>query len=53
MNWSLIKRYGFVEVWKTPTRFLACDHFNGWYRFTDSCEEAVKAAFAYLDNYKK
>lgn len=53
MNWSLVKRYNFVEIWKTPTRYLTCDHYSGWFKFTDSYREAVKMAFAYLDEYKK
>jgi hypothetical protein len=54
MGWTLLRKYSyFVEVWETPTKFLACDHYHGIYFFKDSFEEANNTAIEYLDKVKQ
>lgn len=42
-----------VELWKTPTRWLACSHYDGVFRFVDSQKDLNKATqevFTVLDS---
>lgn len=39
-GWSFICRAAdMIEVWKTPTRWLVCSHYDGVYRFVDHQNE--------------
>ena len=49
MNWKLLRRYSFAEVWQTPTKYLACYHYGGIYVFAESFEEANNIALELLD----
>ena len=39
-GWEKITTKGFVEVWKTPTKFLTCYKYGGIFIFCNSEEEA-------------
>ena len=52
MNWQFLNRFEFVEVWRTPTRYLSCYHYGGIYHFCSSYEEALKVAKQILDENK-
>lgn len=42
-GWEFLGWKGPVESWKTPTRWLACIHYDGIFRFVDSKAELEKA----------
>lgn len=44
MIWKFITRIGFVEVWETHTRYLACYHYGRIFYFVDTKEEAIEVA---------
>ncbi len=53
MGWHLLRKYSyFMEVWKTPTMYLACDHYGGAYFFCKTFEEANNTALDYIDKNK-
>lgn len=41
-GWEFLGWKGPVESWKTPTRWLACIHYDGIFRFVDSKTELEK-----------
>lgn len=41
-SWKLLKSYHFVELWKTPTKYLVCYKYGGIFHFVDTFEEGVK-----------
>ena len=42
-SWKLLKTYKFVEVWKTPTKYLVCYHYGGVFKYCTSYSDALKS----------
>lgn len=42
LGWTKLRQYGPIEVWKTPTMFLACDHYRMIFRFTSTLKSAIE-----------
>lgn len=40
LSWSLITGYGYIELWKTPCKFLVCYQYEGIYKFFDHFDDA-------------
>ena len=40
-SWKLLKSYHFVELWKTPTKYLVCYKYGGIFHFVNTFEEGV------------
>lgn len=53
-GWHYLGRAGGrVELWKTPTMWLACSHYDGVFRFAKSrqdLDKAVQEVFTVLDS---
>lgn len=41
-SWKLLKSYKFIDLWKTPTKYLVCYHYGGIYKFFETYEEGVE-----------
>ena len=41
MKWELLYRFDFLEVWKTPTKYLVCYHYGQDFRFKESLNECL------------
>lgn len=44
MKWELLYRFDYLEIWKTPTKYLTCYHYNREFYFVDSKDEALAIA---------
>lgn len=42
LGWTKLKQYGQVEVWKTPTMFLTCNHYMMIFKFTSTLKSAIE-----------
>ena len=42
--WEFKAKFGHWEVWKTPSKFLACYHYERIFVFTDTLKEAMEIA---------
>lgn len=42
LGWNLLKRLDFIEIWKTPTKYLTCAHYEGVFIFANTYNEAVQ-----------
>ena len=40
--WHLLKSYHYVELWKTPSRFLVCYKYKGIFKFVNSFQEGIE-----------
>lgn len=40
LGWDLVKNRNGVDFWKTPTRYLVCKKYEGYFHFFDSFNEA-------------
>ena len=40
--WEFKAKFGHWEVWKTPSKFLACYHYERIFVFTDTLKEAME-----------
>lgn len=49
MGWNLILRFKCLEVWKTPTKYLACYPYGRVFFFTDTQEEAIQIIKEYAE----
>ena len=39
-GWHFVKKAaGTIEVWKTPTKWLVCAHYEGVFKFVDHKEQ--------------
>ena len=47
--WEFKAKFGHWEVWKTPSKFLACYHYERIFVFTDTLKEAMKIAIEMKD----
>lgn len=53
-GWVKITQKGPIEIWKTPTMYLACYHYLNLFEFTFTLEEAKKKAkLLYEKNVRK
>ena len=42
-NWERLKWYpSGIEVWKTPTKYLTCQHYLRIFGFSDTIDDAFK-----------
>lgn len=41
-GWSSLKRLDFIEIWKTPTKYLTCAHYEGIFIFANTYSEAIR-----------
>lgn len=41
-SWKKLKNYDFIEVWKTPTKFLVCYKYKKVFKFCDTLDESIK-----------
>lgn len=41
-GWNLLKRLDFIEIWKTPTKYLTCAHYEGIFIFANTYSEAIR-----------
>lgn len=44
LNWTMLKRDGRtgLELWQTPSRFLVCQKYCGYYVFIDNFDQAMQ-----------
>ena len=42
--WEFKAKFGHWEVWKTPSKFLVCYHYERIFVFTDTLKEAMEIA---------
>jgi hypothetical protein len=40
-GWDLLYKYGHIEVWKTPTKYLTCIKYETIFRFFDTLDESI------------
>ena len=53
-GWVKITQRGSIEIWKTPTMYLACYHYLNLFKFAPTLEEAKKKAMLlYRENVRK
>lgn len=53
-GWMKITQRGPIEIWKTPTMYLACYHYLNLFEFVPTLEEAKKKAMLlYRENVRK
>ena len=53
-GWVKITQLGPIEIWKTPTMYLACYHYLNLFEFAPTLEEAKKKAMLlYRENVRK
>ena len=43
-GWMKLAQKGPIEIWKTPTMYLACYHYLGIFEFTPTLDECKKKA---------
>lgn len=48
-GWELLLRLDGVEVWKTPTQYLACNHYLLHFKFFKNVKKAIDYAYSIVN----